>query len=179
MLITARRACQTLSRDGVSTWSAARVLASGLAGEPVLTQSLVLYDEARVTELAQRPSLRWPDVEERCRPGLFVSRRGFPATASRQDRLAALTREWGSVSPWQWVAVDLQIRRHGSFPFLATVGGLVVLGADIVELKGRSELVLDRPGAWFEEWEGCWLPTGPGRPWVLHLGPLAPEKISV
>jgi hypothetical protein len=71
-----------------------------------------------------------------------------------------------------------QLQRQGSFPFVASVGGLVVLGADIVEVRGGSELVLQLPGPWFDGWEGCWLPTGPGRPWVLHLGPLEPERIA-
>ena len=66
-----------------------------------------------------------------------------------------------------------QIHRYGYFPFVATVGGLVVLGADIVEARGLSQLTLEPPGAWLEVAAEHWLPTGRGRPWVLLLGPLS------
>jgi len=175
MLIGARRARQLLTRDGVSTWSAQRVLAAGLAGEPTRSGSAVLYDAARVTELAARPSVPWPELDEHCPAGLFTSRRDFPVTGTRADQLAALCRGWSDVNPWAWIAMAHQIERFGSFPFMATIGGLVVLGADIVEARGLSEFVLESPGRWFDALEGGWFPTGPGRPWVLHLGVLTGE----
>jgi hypothetical protein len=139
MLISAREACDLLIRDGVSRRGALKVLASGLAGPAVRAHHVVLYDQARVEELAARPSVHWPDAAE-----------------------------W---SP------------GGFFPFVATVGGLVAFGADIVEVKGFSKVVLEQPGSWFEDVAGCWFPTGPGRPWVLYVGALAagragPEKIA-
>ena len=69
-----------------------------------------------------------------------------------------------------------QVVRYGALPFVATVGGLVVLGADIVDTRGLSGLVLEPPGPWFGVVDGRWLPTGPGRPWVLSLGALTSEK---
>jgi hypothetical protein len=182
MLISAREACGLLTRDGVSRRAALRVLASGVAGEPVRTRSAVLYDQARVSELAARPSIQWGDAEEWSPAGLFVSRRDVPATASREEQLAALSTGWDSVSPWEWVVAHLQLQQRGPMAFVATVGGLVLLGADIVEMKGFSTLVLEDPGPWFDGVAGCWFPTGPGRPWVLHIGALTldgarPEKI--
>lgn len=178
MLISAREACGLLTREGVSRRAALRVLASGLAGEPVRTRSAVLYDDGRVAELAARPSLDWPDAEQWSPGGFFVSRRDFPATSSRADQVAALSGDWGSVCPWEWLVVQLQVNQHGSFPFVATVGGLVVLGADIVEVRGLSKVVLADPGPWFDDVAECWFPTGPGRPGVLHIGSLRPEKIA-
>ena len=171
MLIGARRARQLLTRDGVSHWSAERVLVSGIAGEPLRSGSAVLYDEARVAELAERPSVEWPGLEQHCPAGVFVSRREFPVMAGRAEQLAALSRGWSAISPWIWIAMSHRIRSHGHFPFVATVGGLVVLGADIVEVRGLSELVLAQPGPWFEAVSRHWLPTGRGRPWLLSLGP--------
>jgi hypothetical protein len=154
----------------VSAWSAERVLSSGLAGEPIRTGSAVLYEQARVTELAERPTTQWSELDERCPAGIFVSRRAFPVTGSRTDQLAALSGGWSGVCLWTWIVMAQQIQRHGHLPFVATVGGLVVLGADIVEARGLSQLVLGPPGPWFEVMAQRWFPTGRGRPWVLHLG---------
>ena len=70
--------------------------------------------------------------------------------------------------------MQLQIEANGSLPMVATIAGFVVFGADVVELRGFSELVLTEPGAWFDSWARSRLSTGPGRPWVLHLGPIGP-----
>jgi hypothetical protein len=171
MFIGVRRARQLLTRDGVSAWSAQRVLESGLVGEPIRSGSALLYDEARVTELAERPSTPWRELGQRCPEGVFVSRRAFPATGSRAEQVAALSSGWSSVSPWRLVAMSHWIQGHGYFPFVATIGGLVVLGADIVQVRGLSELTLAPPGSWFDVTAGHWLPTGPGRPWALYPGP--------
>jgi hypothetical protein len=178
VLISARKACQFLADAGVSKRCALQVLASGLAGKAVDGGTTALYEHDRVLDLAQRQGMPWSGLAEQCPTGFFVSRREFPATGSREEQLAALSGGWASVSPWRWIAVSSQIDCHGSFPFVATIGGLVVLGADIVGVRSRSELVLERPGSWFEAIEGRWFPTGPGRPWVLHLGRLAPEKVG-
>jgi hypothetical protein len=165
-----------LARDGVSPWTALQVLGSGVAGEPVHAGAMSFYDQAKVEELAARPMVRWPDAMKWSPGGFFVSRRSFPATSPRAEQVAALTGGWGSISPWEWVTAGLQLKQHGALPFVATVGGLVVLGADIVELRGLSQLVLEEPGPWFDDVAGRWFPTGPGRPWVLHLGTLGPEQ---
>ena len=78
------------------------------------------------------------------------------------------------MSPWRWVALGCQIDRLGRIPFVATVSGFVVLGADIVGLGPGSELSLAEPGSWFDPVSDGRLPTGPGRPWFLYLGPLTP-----
>jgi hypothetical protein len=33
---------------------------------------------------------------------------------------------------------------------------------------GQTAVALEPPGAWFEAVDGCWLPTGRGRPWVIR-----------
>ena len=82
------------------------------------------------------------------------------------------------MSPWARLGMHLRLERHGSLPFVARVSGFVVLGADILGLQGQSELVLGPAGGWYDEVAGCRFPTGPGRPWVLHLGLLSPAKIA-
>jgi hypothetical protein len=175
MLISAREACRILAGAGVSRRCALQVLTAGLAGESLDAGSMTLYDRARVLDLAERRSVRWIDLDEPCPAGFFVSRRDFPVAAERPDQLAALSGGWGAVCPWNWVAMAYQVGRYGSFPFIATIGGFVVLGADIVKTAGLCELTLERPGSWFDTVEDSWLPTGPGRPWKLRLGPLTPQ----
>src|SRR6476646_9394882 len=116
MMITARQACRVLAGAGVSKRCALDVLASGLAGDADRAGAVVLYERDRVAALARRPVLTWSDVvgESRtgqigCLPGLFVSRRHFPATGSRAEQLAALSGGWSAVSPWRWVAMALWI----------------------------------------------------------------------
>lgn len=64
--------------------------------------------------------------------------------------------------------MTFRIEAHGSLPFLATVSGLVVLGADIVGVRGPT-LELTTPGAWFDRFQESRLLIGSGRPWALHL----------
>ena len=75
------------------------------------------------------------------------------------------------------LAAGLAGRPHVGWPEVLSrcpAGLFVVFGADVVALRGFSELVLTEPGAWFEPWARSRLSTGPGRPWVLHLGPIGP-----
>jgi hypothetical protein len=178
MWMSSRDARAVLATIGVSSRGARRVLGSGLAGEPVRTRSAVLYDEERVQALVERPTLGFPDLVDHCPEGVFVARRQVDARLTRAEQLVHLSGGWGAVSTWRWVAMAHQIRQHGSLPFVATVSGFVVLGADVKGLLGFSELVLGPSGPWFDAVADCRIPTGPGRPWVLHLGPLAPERIA-
>ena len=59
-------------------------------------------------------------------------------------------------------------------PMVATVGGFVAVGADILDLRAcspagaRRDLVLAEPGQWFEHFRGRRLAVGPGRDFLLH-----------
>jgi hypothetical protein len=176
MLVSSREACQWLAKVGLKRSSAQRVLDAGLAGEPTRTRGAVLYDADRVRALVERPELTWGDMVGLCPAGFFVSRRAFDVTRTHDEQLAAARCGWADVSVWRWVAVEFQISQQGSLPFLATVSGCVALGADIVGVRRGSELELEPPGPWFEAVADSWFPTGPGRPWVLHLGPLCTSE---
>lgn len=89
-MISARAACRILGAAGVSKRRALQVLHAGLAGEAVDGRTVTLYDEDRVQALARRDVLMWPEVEDRCPAGFFVSRREFAALAPRDEQLAAL-----------------------------------------------------------------------------------------
>ena len=178
MLVSARQASAILAGVGLSRGSALRVLDSGLAGEPIRTPSALLYQRDRVQRLAASRCVAWDEAVALCPAGLFVARRDLRVGRPRSEQIASLAGGWGGLSPWSWIALHLQIVDYGSVPFIATVAGYVALGADIVATGPRSSLVLGEPGDWFEAVVGCRLPTGRGRPWVLHLGPLAPERIA-
>ncbi|RLV48909.1 hypothetical protein D9V37_09940 [Nocardioides mangrovicus] len=146
------------------------MLASGLAGSPRRQGRALLYETHRVAALASRPVLGAATLRRECPRGWFVARRGEPARlATRADQLSALSEGWDDVSFWTMFAMGYDLdRSRGPFAFIATVGGCVYLGADLVGLQGRR-LVLADPGPWFEVFRGTRLPTGPGRPWHIRL----------
>jgi hypothetical protein len=171
MLISGREARAILEGAGVSPRGARRVLASGLAGVPVVTRAAHLYDDERVREVAGRLKLTWHDLEDICPAGILIARRDLDVTATRAEQLAAVRDGWEVISMWRrWQLCDA-VRRHGRLPFVASVSGFVALGADIVGFGDGSDLLLDPPGAWFSSLEERRLPTGQGRPWRLEIGP--------
>ena len=174
-LISERAARTVLHEVGVSDWSARRVLAAGLAGTPVWAGGAVLHDADRVAELASRQEVDWAEVDARCPCGLFVCKRPIALVDGRPPPLESLAPGWEVVSRWVRVAVSVGVERGDALPFLATTGGFVVLGADVVGVeterdggRGAARLVLTPPGAWFSGFEARRLGTGPGRPWTVH-----------
>jgi hypothetical protein len=170
MLISGREARALLQGAGFSSRHARTALDCGLAGEPVRAKAAHLYDEARVHELAGRPTVEWRAVLEGCPEGIFVARRELDLTRSTPELVAQASRGWGEMNPFQWWAMCAHIHKHGSLPFVATVASVVVLGADVVGGLAGSELRLAEPGAWFDRFRGGRLVSGPGRPWVVFLG---------
>lgn len=167
VLVTGREATRRLQAIGVSERSARRVLAAGLAGDPVVTPAAHLYDADTVDRLAARPHLSWPELREACPHGLFVARR-----AGDVEDLAG---DW-PISPWVTSWMSILVDRHGSVPLVGAVAGFVTVGADIVRvgfapgwtsLHPLVRLTLAPAGAWFERFRERQLITGPGPTWVL------------
>lgn len=170
-LVSSREALSVLRAAGVGARSAERVLATGLAGEPVRTRSALLYDEERVRRLAERPVLPGRALAEHCPQGLFVARRDLPPGLTRQDQERCFAAGWGGVSVWVVLRLQLEIARVGPRPFVACTGGFVTFGAEITRVggdRGSVTFELSAPGPWFGAFEGSRLRTGPGRPWVIH-----------
>ena len=158
-----------LEAGGFSSWHARKALANGLVGEPIRAGGVHLYEQERVHELAQRPVVTWRRVFEICSEGVFVARRDLDATRPVTELLGEVSLGWDGVNPWEWLALRDQVRQRGSLPFLATSGGVVILGADIVGTRPGAGFLLAEPGGWFEPLEGCRFPSGPGRSWKMHL----------
>jgi hypothetical protein len=115
-----------------------------------------VYDRDQVAELIARPPVLDAELDDRFPHGLFVAR-----------RTRGLDAGW-KFSPWTCVWMRVRIERHGSFPLVATIGGYVVHGADILDATTAGTLRLAERGPWFAPLLGRRLPTGPGRPWWIR-----------
>jgi hypothetical protein len=154
--LTERQAAARLAPVGVTYRQARQVFAAGLAGAPLDTTTATLYDEDTVTRLAARPVLTDEQLTGACPFGLFVAR-----AAPEVWRFAPTSSVW----------INTRIERHGALPFVTTVCGFVVKGAEItrtVPVRGGGyQLELRDPADWFEQLRDHRLLTGRGRPWVL------------
>jgi hypothetical protein len=186
MKITGREAGRALSTLGVDRESARRALLAGVAGPGERIGGLLLYDSARVDELISRvsaaPELDLDALDPICRRGIFAARvgprreegsphrawKGADMTAPSSEQLDGI-RMWWQMSPFTRVLLKLRVERDGYFPFLATVAGFVVAGADIVGLEPwRPEgtaFCLREPSPWFEAFRHRRLPVTKGGPW--------------
>ena len=142
MLVTAREAARILAPLGLARETLRRVLACGLAGEGIRTTGALLYDDAAVRALRQRPVLgEWPPTKEEAeRPipppacdGVFVARvgprkpdpgtrrewKGVDRSAPWQEQADGV-RMWFTISPWVRARLCLRAQDEGPIPFIAT-----------------------------------------------------------
>src|SRR4051794_15534326 len=66
MWVSGREACEMLREVGVGARAARRLLASGLAGEPIRTSAAHLFDADRVRAVAHWPTVPWHTIEAAC-----------------------------------------------------------------------------------------------------------------
>ena len=76
-----------------------------------------------------------------------------------------------------------RVRIFGRLPWIATLCGFVVLGADLtgfcVGPDGQVGFRLEPPGRWSEVVEGRWFPTGSGgRSWATRDPPLPTGQLG-
>lgn len=169
MLVSGRQACEVLREVGVGANAARALLASGIAGTPLRTRNVHLFDATLVHAVAQRPTVPWRTVQESCPAGIFIARRQVDLTTPYEEQLESLAGGWEGISPWTWIPISHRISQAGSLPFVATVAGFVAFGAEIVGRQTRGRMLLRRPGDWYGRLAGQRLPTGSGRPWVVRL----------
>jgi hypothetical protein len=163
------------------------LLRSGAAGRGVPTTGGVLYDEQSVRELVSRPTVDRDELATTCPHGLYVARLprdlcvdvtgSWERTAARLSRVPAMPAMTAAL-------LQVRLRMSGRrLPWVATVSGFVVLGADltgIIEASGvdgpEQRFRLEPPGKWFAGLERRWFPTGRGgRPWhIWEAGPSVP-----
>ncbi|QBR92127.1 hypothetical protein [Nocardioides euryhalodurans] len=195
MYLSRRQAAQLLDqRLGIARRAAERLLAAGLAGEPVVTSSAALYEAERVEALAQRPEVDQDDLPPGCRGGVLVAR-----TTETTDPLGAVH------GPARFSMITRAATRlarpegQGWFPLVVLIHHAVVAGAELLDIvpaprdhpqvaaaerwPGRPPLwMLETrpPGDWFaDHFDGRVLRQPPGNPYLLWACPLMkpPEAI--
>lgn len=177
MLISTRDAARMLAPLGINRAMVTRVLATGLAGEPVRAGRTSYWERASVEALREQETLDKPTLDDLFSWGPFVARRDIDLHLPAERRLDQLADGWGfSRGTRLWLRAG--IFQRGTFPLVATTGGFITVGADIVDAlptEDRStHLELRPPGPWFVDVAGKRLPTGPGRQWAIHgLGPFS------
>ena len=173
MFLSGRQAADVLAGAGLCRRQARRGLAAGLAGDPVVTRGAHLFSEARVRELLDRPHVTPEELDSVGTSLLFLARRQVDVRAPLPDQLTVLAVGW-DIGLTLSVLIRARARQEGWVPLVATVGGFVASGADILDLRAcspsgsRRNLVLREPGSWFDAFRGKRLPFGPGRDFLLH-----------
>jgi hypothetical protein len=156
-----------------------RVLAAGAAGAPVRAGRTVTYDAALVQALAERSHVSQDEVDVACPGGLLLGRlgpeRGFRLSLSEEDQREAVAGGWSMPGLNRLLTHALTRRRGARLPFVGTVAGFVLVGADVVDAvpdpQGRgARLVLEPPGPWFESFRDRCLQTGRGGRALLFRG---------
>jgi len=164
--MSARGAAEILSELPVGRTLARRILAAGLAGEPVVTAGATPYDVERVRALLGRPFVEASPppsdrvlLEVRVRPGL-------PA------------EEWSTLtgtSPILRAHLRILVEQHLLVPMVVTCSGFVLGGAEVVDAlavdRASTHLVTRPAGSWFAAFDGRRMSTGPGNAWRLWLQP--------
>jgi hypothetical protein len=178
MLVSGREAARILIATGAVTGEAqARaVLSAGLAGGGVRAGSGLLYDNEVVERLAQRPWLSREEQHVACPQGVYVARlsratrldttQPWDAVISQVDRMPKIP-----VLSTALLGVCISVA-GGRLPWVATLHGFVVVGADLTGFKTGAErqFRLAAPGEWFASWEGRRIPSGRGgRSWVIRM----------
>lgn len=179
MVLSANQAAELLhAAVGISVRSAREVLATGLAGPPTRLRGMHLYPADTVQRLALRRPVRRDALTSLTGGELLVLRlgsgSGFRVSAPVEVREAAVQRHFRP-SPLLRVHLRRRIAEHGALPMIATVGGFVVLGADVTDLHPSPDggspppslMRMAGPGDWFAGFEERWFGTGPGGPWRL------------
>lgn len=164
--VSARGAAEILSELPAARSMARRILATGLAGEPVVTAGATLYDVARVRALLGRPFIEAAPppcdrvlLEVRVRPGV-------PG-----DEAKTLT----GTSPILRAHLRILVEQHVFVPMVVTCSGFVLAGAEVVDAlaidRASTHLVTRSAGSWFAAFDGRRMSTGPGNAWRLWLQP--------
>jgi len=173
MAISERAAAEILRRVGLSREQARLLLLTGVAGAGTQARTTT-YDEARVRDLTQRPAVDQEELADLCPWGIHVTR------LSRR-RAIDLSRPWAEQAaevaaqpplPLMTAALlGVRISVNGGLPWVVTVSGLVVFGADTSGWDRREDgsvvYDLEPPGTWFEALDRRWFAFGPGRHWFF------------
>lgn len=176
MLMSTGQAAALLAEAGVARTQAQILLAAGLAGRGVRCAGAVLYDDGAVTALAARPQATREGLVAACPHGLVIARldraRKVDVTIGWKPLAAQLSGQ-PPMPPLTRALLAARMAAYGSLPWVATLCGRVVLGADAVRVElgadGNTRFTLAPPGEWFAVLIDRALATGRGgRSWMVR-----------
>lgn len=178
--ITQRHAALILHDEiGVHPETARRVLCAGLLGTPRRTTRADYYPRRAVDDFVREHRERGPlPRHDRNLVVVRVGNRRVHPGRPRRELLDELGEGWRMSATWR-LLFDCLIERDLRPGFLVTVGGFVVLGADIAGVEWAGEAAsdggvvprqadrattfhLEEPGEWYAQWHARHLPTGRG-----------------
>ena len=172
-MLSAREATDVLAGRGLHDgrgrpWSRGmgrRVLASGLAGEPIRTAGRTWFDADRVADLADWRDADLGLLESPCSDAFLLLR-------GRPDAGPLDWAELGNAGLVAAAELSIALRRHGYLPCVVTTCGYVVGGADVTSLRRETpstiRLELRPAGRWFSAFHRSVLHTTAGNHWQLR-----------
>src|SRR5205814_1532603 len=138
VMVTGRQAASLLSVVLPTREHARLVLRAGLAGAPLRTSAVLLYDADRVVALAQRPPVSAEEVVTACPSGLNVGRRSrgmrVEVTAPWEERAAQVSLR-PAMPTMAATLLEAQVKVAHRLPWVATLCGYVVLCAEARGLR--------------------------------------------
>jgi hypothetical protein len=174
MLISTRQAADLLL-GRVATFEQTRhLLRCGAAGPGVRIGRSVAYDGGRVGDLGDRPWVDERRLARECPWGVHVARVARSRIVDVDTDWEAQARqlsEQPAMPSLTAALLGVRIGLSGGLPWIATVSGLVVLGAEVAGWRtgGQETFVFDLrpPGSWFDGVHGRWFRFQEGRPWFF------------
>lgn len=165
-LVSARQAALVLIDAGLSRSQARRLLATGVAGQPLRTPAADLFDAERVRVLRT-----WPSVDETALPSpadrALLEVRGTAAAG-------CATTGFFDLAHLNWV-VRIQlgeaVSRYGFVPVVVTSSSFVVATWEATTFHpaegGRGRVTVRPAGSWAEAFRQRRLYSPPGNQWLL------------
>jgi hypothetical protein len=188
MLLSVRESAEVLAVAGLTFDQTRLLLRTGVAGPGTPVAGSVAYDEDAVLALACRPERVPQDVTRLVAAGLYVARLSRDVRVdlgAPWAEVAESLSDQPSLTPMSRALLAARIAGHGRLPWVATLFGFVLLGADTVgvwsdDSRGRTVFALEPPGAWFSAVDGSRLRTRRGRPGLLltRLGDHCEEGVD-
>ncbi len=178
MLLSVRDSADVLAAAGLTVEQTRLLLRTGVAGPGTRIGGAVAYDEDAVVGLATWPEIDASEVIRSSPGGVYVARLSRDATVDAGASWATAAeslRDQPSMTEMSRALLAARIAGHGRLPWLATMFGFVLLGADAVGVwsdleRGRTLFGLEPPGPWFGAVDGRRLRTRRGRPGLLLTG---------
>lgn len=141
------------------------LLKTGVAGHGKRPGAVVLYEAARVRDLAGWPVLTPGQIQAACPFGVLVGRFAadrVPDVDDLTDGVLTAARGSWDLPGWPTLfCLAMVTYRQIRVPFLATMSGFVLAGAEIAGVA-EAGLRLEPPGRWFDAVRRHRMPRGQG-----------------